>query len=51
MLNKILKSIIIRRINSLTKIHDMFFVFQMSDRKNKSCEIALKLLIEQIHTV
>jgi hypothetical protein len=50
-LNKILKSIITRRINSLTKTHDMFSISQMNDRKNKNCEIALKLLIEQIHTV
>jgi hypothetical protein len=50
-LSKILKSIIIRRINSLAKIHDMFFASQMSDRKSRSCETTLKLLIEQIHTV
>jgi hypothetical protein len=50
-LSKTLKSIIIRRINNLAKIHDMFSISQMSDRKNKSCEIALKLLIEQIHIV
>jgi hypothetical protein len=50
-LNKILKSIITRRINDLMKIHDMFSISQMSDRKNKNCETALKLLIKQIHTV
>ncbi len=50
-LNKILKSIIIRRINSLAKTHDMFFVSQISDRKNKNCETTLKLFIEQIHTI
>ncbi len=50
-LNKILKSIIIWRINNLTKTHDMFFASQMSDRKNRSCETTLKLLIEQIHTM
>jgi hypothetical protein len=50
-LNKILKSIITRRINNLTKIHDMLSIFQMSDRKNKNCEIALKLFIEQFHIV
>ncbi len=47
-LNKILKSIIIRRINNLTKTHDMFFVSQMNDRKNRNCETTLKLFIEQI---
>jgi hypothetical protein len=51
MLNKILKSIIIRRINNLTKIHDMFFASHMNDRKNKNCETTLKLFIQQIHTV
>jgi hypothetical protein len=50
-LSKILKSIIIQRINSLTKIHDMLSISQMSNRKNKSCETTLKLLIEQIHIV
>jgi hypothetical protein len=50
-LNKILKSIITRRIDNLTKTHDMFSISQMSDRKNRNCETALKLLIEQIHTV
>jgi hypothetical protein len=50
-LNKTLKSIITRRINSLTKTHDMLSISQMNDRKNRSCETALKLLIEQIHIV
>jgi hypothetical protein len=50
-LNKILKSIITRRINNLTKIHDMFFASQMSDRKSKNCETTLKLFIKQIHTI
>ncbi len=50
-LNKTLKSIIIRRINNLTKTHDMLFASQMSNRKSRSCETTLKLLIEQIHTI
>jgi hypothetical protein len=50
-LNKILKSIMIRRINSLTKTHDMLLISQMKNHKNKNCETALKLLIEQIHVV
>jgi DNA integrity scanning protein DisA with diadenylate cyclase activity len=50
-LNKILESIITRHINDLAKTHDMFSISQMSDRKNRSCETALKLLIEQIHIV
>jgi hypothetical protein len=50
-LNKTLESIITRRINDLAKTHDMLSISQMSDRKNRNCETALKLLIEQIHTV
>jgi hypothetical protein len=50
-LNKVLKSIIIRRINNLTKTHDMLFASQMNDRENWKCETTLKLLIEQIPTV
>jgi hypothetical protein len=50
-LNKTLKSIIIRRINSLIKTHDMFFALQMNYRKNRNCETTLKLFIEQIHTI
>jgi hypothetical protein len=50
-LNNILKSIIIRRINNLTKIHDMFFASQINDRKNRNCETTLKLFIKQIHTI
>ncbi len=50
-LSKILESIIARRINDLAKTHDMLSISQMSDRKNRSCETALKLLIEQIHIV
>jgi hypothetical protein len=50
-LNKILKLIIIRRMNNLMKTHDMFFASQMSDRKNRNCETTLKLFIEQIHIV
>jgi hypothetical protein len=50
-LDKILKSIIAQRISDLTKTHDLFLINQMSDRKNRSCETTLKLLIEQIHTI
>jgi hypothetical protein len=46
-----LESIIAQRINDLTKTHDLLSVRQMSERKNRSCETTLKLLIEQIHTV
>jgi hypothetical protein len=50
-LNKILKSIITWRINNLIKIHDIFSISQMNNRKNKNCETVLKLFIEQIHIV
>jgi hypothetical protein len=50
-LDKALKSIIAQRINDLTKTHDLLSINQMSERRNRSCETTLKLLIEQIHTV
>jgi hypothetical protein len=49
--DKVLKSMIARCINDLTKIHDLLFVNQMNERKNRSCEIILKLLTKQIHTI
>jgi hypothetical protein len=49
--DKVLKSVIARRINDLTKTHDLFFVNQMNERKNRSCETVLKLLTKQIHTI
>jgi hypothetical protein len=49
--DKILKSVIARRINDLTKTHDFLFVNQMNERKNRSCETVLKLLTKQIHTI
>jgi hypothetical protein len=50
-LDKVLKSMIARRINDLTKTHDFFFVNQMNKRKNRSCETILSLLTKQIHTI
>ncbi len=49
--DKVLKSVIARRISDLTKTHDLLFVNQMSERKNRSCETVLKLLTKQIHTI
>jgi hypothetical protein len=49
--DKILKSMIARRINDLTKIYDLLFVNQMNERKNRNCETILKLLTKQIHTI
>jgi hypothetical protein len=48
---KVLKSVIARRINDLTKTHDLLFVNQMNERKSRSCETILKLLTKQIHTI
>jgi hypothetical protein len=50
-LDKVLKSVIARRISDLTKIHDLLFVNQMNERKSRSCETVLKLLTKQIHTI
>lgn len=50
-LEKALKSIIARRISSLAEAHKLLPEAQMKGRKNRSCETALELLIEQIHTV
>jgi hypothetical protein len=50
-LNKVLKLVIAWRINDLTKTHDLFFVNQMNERKNRNCETILKLLTKQIHTI
>jgi hypothetical protein len=49
--DKILKSVIARRISDLTKTHDLLLVNQMNERKNRSCETILKLLTKQIHTI
>ncbi len=49
--DKVLKSMIARRINDLTKTYDLLFVNQMNERKNRSCETILKLLTKQIHTI
>ncbi len=42
---------IARRISDLTKTHDFLFVNQINERKSRSCEIVLKLLTKQIHTI
>ncbi len=49
--DKILKSVIARRISDLTKTHDFLFVNQINKRKNRNYEIILKLLTKQIHTI
>jgi hypothetical protein len=42
-LDKTLKSIIVKRINNLTKTHKLLFETQMSERRRKACETTLKL--------
>ncbi len=49
--DKILKSVIARRINDLTKTYDLLFVNQMNEHRNRNCETILKLLMKQIHTI
>jgi competence CoiA-like predicted nuclease len=49
--DKTFESIIARRIDDLTKVHDLFFVNQMKKRKNRSCKTVLKLFTKQIHIV
>jgi hypothetical protein len=49
--DKVLKSVIARRINDLTKTHDLLSVNQMNERKNRNCETVLKLLTKQIHAI
>jgi hypothetical protein len=50
-LDKILKSVIARRIRDLTKIYDLLFVNQINERKSRNCKTVLKLLTKQIHTI
>jgi hypothetical protein len=35
----------------LTKTHDLLSINQMNERRNRNCEMILKLFIEQIHTI
>ncbi len=50
-LNKTLKSIIVKRINNLAETHKLLFETQMSERRKKTCETTLKFLMKQIHIV
>jgi hypothetical protein len=50
-MNKIMKSIMNRRITWLTKTYRLLFDFYMKCRKNKSIESTLKLFTKQIHIV
>jgi hypothetical protein len=50
-LNKTLKSIIVKRINNLAKTHKLLFETQMRERRERACETTLKLFTKQIHIV
>jgi hypothetical protein len=50
-LNKTLKSIIVKRINNLTKTHKLLFETQMNKRRKRAYETTLKLFTKQIHIV
>jgi hypothetical protein len=50
-INKIIKSIMNKRIAWLTKTYRLLFDFHMKCRKNKSIESTLKLFTKQIHIV
>jgi hypothetical protein len=50
-LDKTLKSIIVKRINNFVKTHKLLFETQMSERQKKTCETTLKLFTKQIHIV
>ena len=50
-LRKMLKFIIVTKVDYLTKHHELLSESQMRERRDRSTKTALKLLIEQIHTV
>jgi predicted RNA binding protein with dsRBD fold (UPF0201 family) len=50
-LDKTLKSIIVKRTNNLTKTLKLLFETQMSERRKRTCETTLKFLTKQIHIV
>ena len=51
MMNKILESIIKKKLLYLMKHHDWLFITQMKTWLNRSTKIILKFLIEQMHTM
>jgi hypothetical protein len=50
-LDKTLKSIIVKRISNLAETHKLLFETQMSERRERACETTLKFFTKQIHTV
>jgi hypothetical protein len=50
-LNKTLKSIIVKQISNFAKTHKLLFETHISERRKRACETTLKLLTKQIHIV
>jgi predicted RNA binding protein with dsRBD fold (UPF0201 family) len=50
-LDKTLKSIIVKRISNFAETHKLLFETQMSERRKRACETTLKFFTKQIHTV
>jgi hypothetical protein len=50
-IDKALKYIIARKINTFAETHEMLFATQMKKRRKRICETTLKFFIEQIHTI
>jgi hypothetical protein len=50
-LNKTLKSIIVKQINNFAKTHKLLFETQMKQRRKRTCETTLKFFTKQIHIV
>ncbi len=50
-LDKTLKSIIVKRISNFAKTHKLLLETQMSERRKRACETTLKLFTKQIHIV
>ncbi len=51
MIDKTFEFIIVRKVNTFTKIHEMLFATQMKKRRKRICETTLKFFIEQIHMI
>jgi hypothetical protein len=50
-LGKVMELVMAQRLSSLAEQHKLLPDNQMENRKNRSIETALELLIEQIHTI
>ena len=50
-LGKVFESVMAQRLSNLAEQHDLLPNTQMGNRKNRSTEAALELLVAQIHTI